>query len=152
AAVPRPVHRWPQPGTVGAHHETRRRAQEEDCMSKDNPPKDNPFKDIDALRAAGEVEAAKEKALRAAEEAEAKFGATGKHHRRRKGGFVVMAPDGAAALSRIRPPPPWGVAIFLIRAFRRQASRQVVVANGALEAWGVGPEAKLHDLREIEAA
>src|SRR5262249_8923842 len=89
----------------------------------------------------------------AAKEAQVKPTNAGKQrHRKRKPGYVIVAADWVEAVSQIRPHPPTTVALFLLRAFRRQASRQIVVANGALEAWGIGPEAKLHDLREIEAA
>jgi hypothetical protein len=110
--------------------------------------KNNPFEDLDAIRKAAEAEAGKDGGIPpAAEEVTTSGG-----RRKRKPGFLFMSADWVDTISQIRPHPPWGVAIFLIRAFRRQAARQVVVRNVALKAWGIGPEAKLHDLREIEAA
>jgi hypothetical protein len=116
-------------------------------MTEEDQKKPNPFENLDAIRKAAEAEAGKNGISPAAEEV-----ATSSGRRKRKRGFILITAEWADAISRIRPHPPWGVALFLIRAFRCQASREVVVANGALEAWGIGPEAKLHDLREIEAA
>ena len=116
-------------------------------MTEEAEKKPNPFDNLDAIRKAAEEEAGKNGISPAAEE----VASGGKHRQKRKPGFRLMSADWVDTISQIRPHPPWGVAIFLVRAFRRQASRQVRVMNGTIEAWGIGPEAKLHDLREIEA-
>jgi len=76
---------------------------------------------------------------------------------RHKPGFIILPADWIEALKQVAPHPPWGVALYLVQKFVRSREngkrvRTVAVSSNALEDWQIGPDAKVRDLRRIEAA
>jgi hypothetical protein len=75
---------------------------------------------------------------------------------RRKPGFITLTADWIEALQKVTPHPPWGVALYLVQKFVRSREngkrvQTITVSSNALEAWQIGPYAKVRDLRIIEA-
>ena len=75
----------------------------------------------------------------------------------RKPGYITLPADWVGALKQVTPHPPWGVALYLVQKFVRSREngkrvKTITVSSNALADWQIGPDAKVRDLRRIEAA